>query len=124
MTSVITALMQPTRIRQDTDDDGSGDLCDNCPDVANPDQADTDGDGRGNRCDRCPVLRILGEDSPEVQLLRDFRDDILAQTPEGREIIQLYYALGPVIVKAMDEDEVFEAELRELLEGVLVLINQ
>ena len=77
----------------------------------------------GNRCDRCPVLRILGEDSPEVQLLRDFRDDILAQTPEGREIIKLYYALGPAIVTAMDEDEAFASEVRELIEGVLVLID-
>jgi len=88
------------------------------------DQADTDGDGRGNRCDQCPVLRILGEDSQEVQLLRGYRDDVLRQTPEGREIIKLYYALGPAIVTAMEEDEVFEAELRELLEEVLVLINQ
>jgi hypothetical protein len=110
--------------QEDTDDDGSGDACDNCPDIANPDQADTDGDGRGNRCDRCPVLRILEEDSQEVQQLRDFRDDILRQTPEGREIIKLYYVLGPAIVTAMEEDEVFEAELRELLEGVLELINQ
>ena len=110
--------------QEDMDDDGAGDACDNCPDVANPDQADTDGDGQGNRCDRCPVLGILGEGSPEVQLLRDFRDDILSKTPEGREIIKLYYALAPAVVTAMEEDEVFEAECRELLEEVLRLINK
>jgi hypothetical protein len=35
----------------DTDGDGALDPVDNCPDVANPDQADSDGDGLGDACD-------------------------------------------------------------------------
>ena len=35
----------------DTDGDGVPDHLDNCPDVANPDQADTDGDSVGDACD-------------------------------------------------------------------------
>lgn len=37
----------------DEDGDGLGMLCDNCPFVANPDQADFDGDGIGDACDTC-----------------------------------------------------------------------
>jgi hypothetical protein len=38
----------------DVDGDGFGDVCDNCPGDANPDQADEgDGDGVGDVCDNC-----------------------------------------------------------------------
>ncbi|HKJ13798.1 MAG TPA: thrombospondin type 3 repeat-containing protein [Desulfobulbales bacterium] len=38
----------------DTDDDGYKDLCDNCPNKPNADQADSDYDGVGDACDVCP----------------------------------------------------------------------
>ncbi|MCB9857854.1 MAG: thrombospondin type 3 repeat-containing protein [Phycisphaerales bacterium] len=38
---------------KDTDNDGVGDLTDNCVNDANADQADSDGDGVGDVCDAC-----------------------------------------------------------------------
>ena len=39
----------------DTDSDGVPDCVDNCPTVANTNQADADGDGVGDACDNCPT---------------------------------------------------------------------
>jgi len=39
----------------DFDADASGDLCDNCVSTPNPDQSDADGDGIGDACDSCPL---------------------------------------------------------------------
>ena len=39
--------------QRDSDRDGYGDVCDNCPFKKNNNQADKDGDGVGNVCDNC-----------------------------------------------------------------------
>ena len=38
------------------DGDDYGDVCDNCPDKINNDQADWDGDGVGDACDNCKYV--------------------------------------------------------------------
>lgn len=73
--------------------------------------------------DPCSAEKIYGEDSAEVTVLRYLRDNILSKTPEGQEIIRLYYKWNPVIVKAIEEDETFKEEIREMIDEVLPLIR-
>ena len=75
-------------------------------------------------CFPCPLKVIYGVDSEEVELLRYIRDNIMSQTQEGQEIIRLYYQWSPVIAKAMEEDEEFKQEVKELIDGILLLIRE
>jgi len=43
----------PLMLFSDQDNDGIADNVDNCPAVANPNQADSDHDGKGDACDNC-----------------------------------------------------------------------
>jgi hypothetical protein len=47
----------------DVDGDGIANASDNCPNVANPDQANEDGDGFGDACDDCPPFPSTGADA-------------------------------------------------------------
>jgi len=119
----------PNTAQTNNDQDSYGDACDNCPTIFNQDQNDADGDGIGDACEdttpspllSCPIEEIYGDDSEETELLRHFRDSVLKHTPEGQEIIRLYYEWAPVIVKAMEVDEEFTGEIKEMINGILEL---
>ena len=67
----------------------------------------------------CASEAIYGEDSQEVEILRAVRDTILSATPQGREMIKLYYQWSPVIVRAIESDEALKEEIKSLIDGVL-----
>jgi hypothetical protein len=72
----------------------------------------------------CFTETVYGKYSEETALLKSFRDKILRNSPEGEEIIRLYYQWSPVIVRAMENDEEFKGELRSLLDEVLTMIGR
>ena len=73
----------------DADEDGIPDLADNCPAVANPDQADFDNDGEGDACDDSDgdgVFDASDECALDPDNLCIIADDIV--TVNGREWAQ------------------------------------
>lgn len=72
----------------------------------------------------CPLVKIYGENSEEVKILRSLRDNVLSNSPEGQEIIKLYYQWSPAIVKAMEENEEFKKEMKAMVDKVLPLIKR
>jgi len=67
----------------------------------------------------CLTETIYGEHSEQTDLLRYLRDNVLSQTPEGQEIIKLYYELSPVIVEMINEDEEFRQQVKGMIDGVM-----
>ncbi len=74
--------------------------------------------------DDCPLENIYGSDSEEVQLLRYFRNGVLRNTPEGRELIKIYYQWSPIITKAMDDDKEFKEWIKEIIEDIMPLVEK
>ena len=58
----------------DKDHDGIPDMMDNCPDVANPDQANEDGDKFGDACDPCPPFANDNPTDPDHDGVADACD--------------------------------------------------
>ena len=77
------------------------------------------------RCVRspCSIEEIYGEDSEVVETLRSFRDNVMNKTPEGQEIIKLYYEWNPVIVKSIKEDKRFKEEIKAIIDKILLMID-
>lgn len=71
----------------------------------------------------CPVTAIYGTDSTETEFLRSIRDNILSKTSEGQALIDLYYQWSPIIVRAMEADEGFKQEVKDIVDEVLLLIE-
>ena len=73
--------------------------------------------------DICPPELIYGDNSEETELLRSIRDNILSKSHEGRELIKLYYQWSPLIVRAMEHDADFKADVKEMVDGVLGMVE-
>jgi hypothetical protein len=61
-------------LTEDFDADGVPDTTDDCPLVADPDQADIDGDGSGDACDNCPLVSNPDQRDLDRDLIGDACD--------------------------------------------------
>ena len=60
-------------------------------------QGQIEGAGRG----RCFVATLVFGDSPETQVLRDFRDKVMRPTASGRRLIVAYYRVAPTVCRLL-----------------------
>jgi hypothetical protein len=82
----------------DTDGDGAGDGCDNCP-IPNPSQSDVDFDSFGDACDNCPVDFNFGQADGDLDLIGDACDICTG----GFGMTKAQVKLGKLLAPAGDE---------------------
>lgn len=72
----------------------------------------------------CPVTVALGGDARanDLNLLRNFRDEVLSKTRAGQDIIKLFYEWSPAIVKVIKEDEEFKEQVKEMIDEIVMVI--
>ena len=71
----------------------------------------------------CIAEQVYGNHSEVTEFLRKYRDNVLSKTQEGQELIKLYYQWSSALVKAMQQDKDFEADIRKVIDGFLLLIQ-
>ena len=64
----------------------------------------------------CPAKSVLGENNPNLENLRNFRDSGLAQSAVGRRVIQIYYNNADSINAALEHSPALKAVARRVLE--------
>jgi len=72
----------------------------------------------------CPMLLLYTQFSEEIKMLRSLRDNVLNKTPEGQEIIRIYYEWSPLIVHRMEKDSELKKRLKEIVNEVLVVMGE
>jgi hypothetical protein len=70
----------------------------------------------------CFIEEVYGTHSETTALLRNLRDDVLLKTPEGQEMIRMYYEWSPVVLKMMEEDKDFRKSVISLFDAMLHLM--
>jgi hypothetical protein len=72
----------------------------------------------------CPAVKLYGEGSAEVELLRRYRDEVLEQTAAGTVVVNLYYKLAPMAEIMMDNNPYLRQTAKRIIDKMLPVIKQ
>ena len=72
----------------------------------------------------CPAIKIYGEGSGEVELLRRYRDEVLEQTAAGGLVVSLYYKLAPMADKMIDNSLYLRQTTKRIIDMLLPSIKR
>ena len=71
----------------------------------------------------CPVVYLLGKEDPRVNTVRKVRDELLAKSSSGQELIELYKKHGAQLIVIFEGSPVIKIAARELLGALIPVIE-
>lgn len=71
----------------------------------------------------CMATRLFGEDFPELDTLRRFRDDVLSTSITGRNLIEFYYEYSEILIEIFEENPDIKALAKKLLKKAVPVIE-
>lgn len=79
----------------------------------------TDGDDDGP----CAAAYVLGSDDPQLNTLRAFRDNVLAKSPAGQQLIKLYYAQNDKLIALIETSPAFKNAAKNILAAIVPAVD-
>jgi hypothetical protein len=72
----------------------------------------------------CLAEEIYGEYAEETALLRLVRDELLSTTPEGQELIRLYYQWNALLARVPGDNAAIREDIKELIDAILPVFEE
>ncbi len=72
----------------------------------------------------CIQYKKLPDDCRQLELLRKFRDEHMKASAKGNHLVQEYYKLGPLLVKAIESDKNKKNTYRYIYSCILSACNK
>lgn len=72
----------------------------------------------------CFIATAAGADAPQLDILREFRDEVLLPNRLGAELVSLYYEASPPIAEFISQNEVLKAVIMKgLIDPIVAILN-
>lgn len=87
------------------------------------DSEDDDQDGGDDTDETCLVAFLLDENDPQLNIIRQFRDELLTKSTAGEKLILLYYNKADRILSIIDKNPIIRKTAKKVLESLLPVIK-
>ncbi len=106
-----------------TEGDDDDDTADDDDDTADDDDDTPDDDDDDDSGDDCPLIVVMGAGNPQLDVLRNFRDTVLAQTATGALYTELYYQYADEVIAIISADKALLSASASVITKVMPIVE-